>query len=117
MNLPDFPVDPGTLDAIEEAIGYAVPDDRATATATTDDVTDAETAYPAAVGLDGLLELVSGWTPDGDKTIHRGGVIVDVGPLFSREDVILALIQEVRELRALVTRLREGRPIAGRRAR
>lgn len=107
--LPSFPVDPGTLDAIEEAIGQHVTDDRATATATTDDITAAETATPI-VGLDALLEHISGWTPAGTETIHRGGLIVDVGPLYSREDVILALIAEVRRLRALALKLRLQAP-------
>ncbi|KXP00883.1 hypothetical protein [Tsukamurella pseudospumae] len=77
--LPPFPVDPGTLDAIEEAVH-----------ATYDSTTNT---------LDELLELLSRWTPEGDETIHDGAVHVDVGPLYSREDVILALITEVRELR------------------
>lgn len=79
MKLPDFPVDPGTLDAIEEAVH-----------ATYDSTTNT---------LDELLELLSGWTPAGEETVHDGARVVDTGPLYSREDVILALITAVRKLR------------------
>lgn len=75
--LPSFPVDPGTLDAIADTIH---------------DPADGPT-------LDELLELLSGWTPAGEDTMHDGTMIVDTGPLYSREDVILALITEVRALR------------------
>lgn len=102
--LPPFPVDPVTLDAIEAAIGAAVPDDRAAATAITDDVTDAETANPI-VGLDALLELFSAYTGGGTVDDDNGCHIVHIGPLYSREDVILALITEVRRLRELAERL------------
>lgn len=79
--LPPFPVDPGTLDAIEGALhGPNHP------------------AFPGCT-IDEVLELLSGWTPAGDETVHDGAVHVDTGPLYSREDVILALIQEVRALR------------------
>ncbi len=83
--LPAFPVDPGTLDAIEEAV-HATYDSRTNT-------------------LDELLELLSGWTPEGQETVHDGAVHVDTGPLYSREDVILALITEVRRLRELAERL------------
>lgn len=82
--LPAFPTDPGTLDAIEDAV-YQHP---------------GSTHITAMPTLDELLELLSGWTPEGDETVHDGARIVDTGPLYSREDVILALITEVRELRA-----------------
>lgn len=79
--LPSFPVDPGTLVALEGAI-----------------TEDPE----LGVGLDELLELLAGWTPgDAPDTIHETGTrAVDVPALYSREDVILALITEVRQLRA-----------------
>lgn len=83
--LPPFPVDPGTLVALEGAIRE-----------------DPE----LGVGLDELLELLAGWTPgDAPDTIHETGTrAVDVPALYSREDVILALITEVRTLRADVER-------------
>lgn len=81
-----FPTDPGTLIALEGAI-----------------TEDPE----LGVGLDELLELLAGWTPgDAPDTVHETGTrSVDVPPLYSREDVILALIREVRRLRELAERL------------
>lgn len=85
--LPSFPVDPGTLDAIQDTI--IEPADGPT--------------------LDELLELLAGYTGEsqGETFIDFAGqevIAADVGRLYSREDVILALIEEVRVLRESVAR-------------
>lgn len=81
MTLPDFPVDPGTLDAIEGAL-------------TQDGTT-----------IDRVLELLSGYDGAGEETV-RGGLAVTyvAGRLYSREDALLALIREVRALRRRIPR-------------
>ena len=110
--LPAFPVDPGTLDAIEEAIGYTVTDERAAATRESADaphgtrlpITEGE--VDADPNLDDLLEHLSGYVEEaGVEGEPQSGIVVHTIPtVYSREDVILALITEVRELRAAVER-------------
>ncbi|TWS23177.1 hypothetical protein FK268_12720 [Tsukamurella sputi] len=101
--LPPFPVDPGTLDAIEEALRYSVSDERAAATATTDDITEAEIAGHALT-LDDVLQQAADRHVD-LTNVDRERPVVDVPPLYSRDVVILALITEVRRLRELAERL------------
>lgn len=106
--LPAFPVDAGTLDAIEEAIGQAATDDHAAATlASCDDdqpVTETEAQAPRGLTLDGLLEQLSGYVGGGEPAVINGRESHLIPAVYDRDAVILALITEVRTLRASVER-------------
>ena len=105
--LPPFPVDPGTLDAIEEALNTAVPDERACATRESAAAPHG-TQLPITAGevdahpnLDDLLEHLSGYVEEaGVEGEPQSGIVMHSIPtVYNRDDVILALITEVRQLR------------------
>lgn len=111
--LPPFPVDPGTLDAIEEALSTAVADERAAATRESADaphgtklpITEGE--VDADPNLDDLLEHLSGYVEEaGVEGEPQSGIVMHSIPtVYNRDDVILALIREVRRLRELAERV------------
>ena len=110
--LPAFPVDPGTLDAIEEALNTAVPDERAAATRESTDaphgtkppITEGE--VDADPNLEDLLEHLSGYVEGaGVEGEPQSGIVMHSIPtVYNRDDVILALIREVRALRRRIPR-------------
>jgi hypothetical protein len=87
--LPDFPVDDVMLDLLEHALGglYEVDDDFGTR------------LVGADYSLPQLLDFLSGYDPE--QVVPLGGGIEEYvgGPLYTRDDIIRALIAEVRRLR------------------
>jgi hypothetical protein len=95
--LPAFPVDDVTLNLLEHALQARLSYDDEGAVV----VEGAEMTVPA------LLDFLSGY--DASKSVpvvdEDGYTVPDIteyvgGPLYSRDDVIAALIHEVRRLRA-----------------
>lgn len=86
--LPSFPVDDATLLAVEHALGGSL---------------TVEDGQPILVGADyslwDLLEFLSGYDPDKSVPIGDGVYEYVGGPIYHPDDVIRALVAEVRRLR------------------
>lgn len=83
-----FPVDDLTLSALEHALDAAYEvDDEGT-----------HTVVGAEFNLTQLLDFLSGYDPADTASLH-GNVSEHTQPLYTRDDVIRALIAEVRRLR------------------
>jgi hypothetical protein len=97
MTLPPFPVDDVTLLAVEHALDACLSYDEAT-----EQFTNVGSDY----SLDQLCEMLSGvdptkWVPsvDDDGFEIPGMVEYPDGPIYHPNDIIRALIAEVRRLR------------------
>lgn len=103
--LPVFPVDDMTLGMVEHALDYCL---------TFDGEDGEQLDEPRGIGaefsLHSLLDFLSGTTTDPLGVVQHLGVqetfmgpvemTVDQRPHYTEKDIILALIQEVRRLRA-----------------
>lgn len=92
MTLPPFPVDDFTLDQLEHAMGGSFTIDEA----------GEHQLVGADFSMSALLDFLSGYDPSQEKLLEDGPIPVyeyTGGPLYTRDCVIQALIDEVRRLR------------------
>jgi hypothetical protein len=100
--LAAFPTDDLTLDMVEASLAYCLTIDKETSEPVPVD--------PGVVSLSDLLDFLSGTTTDPLGVVEHQGVVetffgpaemtVDPRPHYTERDVIKALIDEVRRLRA-----------------
>jgi hypothetical protein len=88
--LPSFPVDDVMLDAVEHALGGAY----------TVDPDGTHRLVGAAYSLSHLLDFLAGYEPEATVPLSDGPIVEYVGGVLYRpDDIIRALIAEVRRLR------------------